>query len=114
MPELPEVETVRRSLTPIVGQTIRALVVREPRLRKRIAADLSARTIGRSIVSIDRCGKYLLFQLSDGEALLAHLGMSGTFTLVPQTTPLEEHDHVLFRFGNDSMLIFNDPRRFGL
>ncbi len=114
MPELPEVETVRRSLTPIIGQTIDALEVRERRLRKRVAADLSSRTIGRRIVAIDRCGKYLLFRLSDGGALLAHLGMSGTFTIVPNSTPLAEHDHLLFRFGNGSTLVFNDPRRFGL
>jgi formamidopyrimidine-DNA glycosylase len=114
MPELPEVETVRRSLTLIVGETISSLQVREPRLRRRIGADLSRRTVGRSIVGIDRRGKYLLLELSDGGAVLAHLGMSGTFSIVPQSTPLEPHDHVLFGFAGGSMLVFNDPRRFGL
>jgi formamidopyrimidine-DNA glycosylase len=114
MPELPEVETVRRSLTPLIGRTINSLEVREPRLRRRIAADLPARTIGRSVVGIERCGKYLILELSDGGAVLAHLGMSGTFTIVSQSTALEEHDHVLFGFAGGSMLVFNDPRRFGL
>lgn len=114
MPELPEVETVRRTLAPIVGQTISALEVREPRLRRRVGADLAARTIGRRIERIDRRGKYLLLQLSDGGAVLAHLGMSGTLTFVPQSAPIAVHDHVLFRFAGGTMLVFNDPRRFGL
>lgn len=114
MPELPEVETVRRSLTPLIGQTIESLEVREARLRRPVTADLSHRTTGRQIVRIDRCGKYLLFHLSGDETLLAHLGMSGTFTIVPISTAAGQHDHVLFRFGNGSMLVFNDPRRFGL
>lgn len=114
MPELPEVENVRRSLAPIVGQTIEALDVREPRLRRRVTADLSKRTVGRKIIGLDRCGKYLLMHLSGGDAVLAHLGMSGTFTIVPVSTALEEHDHVRFLFTNGSALVFNDPRRFGL
>ena len=114
MPELPEVETVRRSLAPIVGQTIEALDVRERRLRRRVTSDLSKRTIGQRIIRLDRCGKYLLIHLSSGDAVLAHLGMSGTFTIVPVSTPLEPHDHLRFLFTNGSALVFNDPRRFGL
>jgi len=114
MPELPEVETVRRSLTPLVGQTISSLEVRERRLRRRIAADLSARTIGREIIRIDRSGKYLLLQLTGGEAVLAHLGMSGTFKILRHSASAGLHDHVLFHFASGLTLVFNDPRRFGL
>jgi formamidopyrimidine-DNA glycosylase len=114
MPELPEVETVRRSLAPIVGQTIEALDVREPRLRRRVTGDLRTRTIGKKVVRLDRCGKYLLIHLSGGDAVLAHLGMTGTFTIVPASKPSEAHDHVRFAFEGGSALVFNDPRRFGL
>lgn len=114
MPELPEVETVRLSLRPIIGQTIESLEVREVRLRRRVAADLAVQITGRQVARIDRCGKYLLLHLSGGEAVLAHLGMSGTFTITGNSAAVERHDHLRFRFANGSMLVFNDPRRFGL
>jgi formamidopyrimidine-DNA glycosylase len=114
MPELPEVETIRRSLLPIVGACIEAVEVREPRLRRAVAADFALRLTGRVIQSIARRGKYLLFLLSGDEALLAHLGMSGALLLQPAGTPAQTHDHVSLQLSGGRQVTFNDPRRFGL
>ena len=114
MPELPEVETVRRSLLPIVGQHIAAVEVFEPRLRRPVATDFSRRLVGQTIRRIDRRGKYLLFDLSSGETLLVHLGMSGALLLQTIGTERIAHDHVRLRLSNDGQLTYNDPRRFGL
>lgn len=114
MPELPEVETVRRSLLSIVGTHIEAVEVREPRLRRTLAGDFAPRLIGREIHGIERRGKYLLFQLSGDQALLAHLGMSGALLLQTAGTPLQTHDHVSVRLSDGRQVTFNDPRRFGL
>jgi formamidopyrimidine-DNA glycosylase len=114
MPELPEVETVRRSLLPLVGRRIETVEVHEPRLRQRIADDFAARLAGQVIEEITRRGKYLLFRLSGGEALLAHLGMSGALLLQPVNAPSAPHDHVRIRLGAGLQLTYNDPRRFGL
>jgi formamidopyrimidine-DNA glycosylase len=114
MPELPEVETVRRSLLPIVGARIESVEVREPRLRRVVAHDFALRLSGRVIHGIERRGKYLLFQLSEDEALLSHLGMSGALLLQPADTPPETHDHVSLHLSDGRQVTFNDPRRFGL
>ncbi|HVO23399.1 MAG TPA: bifunctional DNA-formamidopyrimidine glycosylase/DNA-(apurinic or apyrimidinic site) lyase [Candidatus Margulisiibacteriota bacterium] len=114
MPELPEVETVRRSLLPIVGARIEAVEVREPRLRRTVAPDFASRLTGRVIQGIERRGKYLLFQLSADETLLTHLGMSGALLLQPVGAPLQTHDHVSLRLSDGRQITFNDPRRFGL
>ena len=114
MPELPEVETVRRSLLPIIGCRVRAVEVVEPRLRRPVATDFSRRLVGQVIRSIERRGKYLLFDLSGGETLLVHLGMSGAVLVQPTGTEPAAHDHVRLRLSNDLQLTYNDPRRFGL
>src|SRR5262249_31345982 len=111
MPELPEVETVRRSLLPIVGARIEAVEVREPRLRRTLAHDFARRLTGRSIHGIERRGKYLLSPLSGDEVLLAHLGMSGALLLQPAGTPPQPHDHVVLRLCGERQVTFNDPRR---
>jgi formamidopyrimidine-DNA glycosylase len=95
MPELPEVETIRRSLLPrVVGARIRDVDVRERRLRRRIQGDLAARLRGRSVVRLDRRGKYLLLDLDDGQCLLIHLGMSGSLEIRADPRTVERHDHV--------------------
>ena len=115
MPELPEVETVRRSLLArVVGALISGVEVRERRLRKPISSDFESRLVGRRIEAIDRRGKYLLLSLDDGAILLVHLGMSGSLTLAPDDAVFEPHDHVRLRFASELALTFNDPRRFGL
>ena len=115
MPELPEVETIRRSLLPhVVGARISDVVVRERRLRRPIAADFSRQLRGARIGAIERRGKYLLFQLDGGKVLLVHLGMTGSLSLSAPGTPLETHDHVVIAFDRPLVMIYNDPRRFGL
>lgn len=114
MPELPEVETVRRSLRPVVGRRIEAVEVFEPRLRRSVARELPSRVAGHTIENIERRGKYLLFRLSGGDTLLAHLGMSGALLLQPAGTPRAAHDHIRLQLSGDLQLTFNDPRRFGL
>jgi formamidopyrimidine-DNA glycosylase len=114
MPELPEVETIRRSLLPrVVDRTIERVEVRERRLRKPIATDFERRLTGRRIRDIARRGKYLLFDLDAGEWLVVHLGMSGSLE-VKATTMLAPHDHVSLHLDAGSIIVFNDPRRFGL
>jgi formamidopyrimidine-DNA glycosylase len=115
MPELPEVETTRRSLlADVVGARIVAVTVRERRLRRPVAAEFAEQLRGRRFAGIDRRGKYLLFELDDGRTLLVHLGMSGSLCLTAPSTIPHRHDHVLIDLDRDRRLVFNDPRRFGL
>jgi formamidopyrimidine-DNA glycosylase len=114
MPELPEVETVRRGVTPhVVGRAIRQIVVRESRLRWPVAADLAARARGQRILATDRRGKYLLLLLDGGDRLLIHLGMSGRLYVLDREHPLLKHDHVDIELDDERLLRFHDPRRFG-
>ena len=120
MPELPEVETVRRSLLPhLIGRRIEDVKVHETRLRRPVAPrQLRARTRGRRIAKLERRAKYLLIRL-DGEPgsdnlIVVHLGMSGRLTYVPRETPRETHTHIVFRLDDDNELRFRDHRRFGL
>lgn len=113
MPELPEVETSRRGLEPhITGQKISTVLVREPRLRWPIPAELPAYLQGGIVRSITRRGKYLLFKFDEG-TLLMHLGMSGSVRVVPKDCPATKHDHMDVVLASGNMLRFNDPRRFG-
>ncbi|MBI1814392.1 MAG: bifunctional DNA-formamidopyrimidine glycosylase/DNA-(apurinic or apyrimidinic site) lyase [Deltaproteobacteria bacterium] len=115
MPELPEVETVRRSLLPrVVGRRIVAVKIRERRLRRPIQRDFAARLIGRRIDDVERRAKYLLFHLDNGDRVLAHLGMSGALLVRDAIATAERHDHVRVRLHDGTELVFNDPRRFGL
>jgi len=115
MPELPEVETIRRSLLlHVVGARVTGVTVRERRLRRPLQRDFAARLRGRRIVELERRGKYLLFHLDDARVLLVHLGMSGSLELVPPDRPSEPHDHVAIALDSGVVLVFNDPRRFGL
>ncbi len=113
MPELPEVETTRRGLTPLlVGHTIASACVHSPRLRWPVPRDLPARVRGRRVRDIMRRGKYLLFDLESGW-LLVHLGMSGSLRVLAAPTPPGPHDHVELRFEGGQTLRLRDPRRFG-
>lgn len=114
MPELPEVETVRRSLAPVLGAEIAAVEVRERRLRRPVRADLGVETVGHRFTTFDRISKYLLCRLSSGATLLVHLGMSGTFFVRPSGAARQKHDHVIFALTDGRELVFNDPRRFGM
>ncbi|MBM3353466.1 MAG: bifunctional DNA-formamidopyrimidine glycosylase/DNA-(apurinic or apyrimidinic site) lyase [Betaproteobacteria bacterium] len=111
MPELPEVEVTRRGIAPqLVGRTITAVTVREPRLRWRVPAFVR-RLAGREVRAVKRRGKYLLLDCGDGHLIL-HLGMSGSLRLVAAGAAPGKHDHVDIALG-PRVLRLRDPRRFG-
>ena len=122
MPELPEVETVRRGLAPAMeGAVIEKAQVNRPDLRWPFPENMAARLTGQRVQTLRRRSKYILADLSSGETLLIHLGMSGRMTV--SGDPLgrfhhehpapEKHDHVVLDMENGARIIFNDPRRFG-
>jgi formamidopyrimidine-DNA glycosylase len=123
MPELPEVETVRMGLAPAMeGQRIAKVEVRDRRLRWPLPKDFEKRLQGQTVVGLGRRAKYLLADLSSGDVLLMHLGMSGSMRLgkdskpgvyYHETSKSTAHDHVVFHMGNGATVTFNDPRRFG-
>ncbi len=114
MPELPEVETVRRGLKPLVcGRRITRVICRVPKLRLPLDPQLDSLISGQRVSSIARRAKYLIFNLDRG-SLLVHLGMSGVLRLVDPDTPLKKHDHVDLELDDGQLLRYNDPRRFGL
>ncbi|MFQ5767299.1 MAG: bifunctional DNA-formamidopyrimidine glycosylase/DNA-(apurinic or apyrimidinic site) lyase [Acidobacteriota bacterium] len=116
MPELPEVESVRRSLLPLLRRRrIETVRVLETRLRRPVDGPALARTLpGRRITDLRRRGKYLLMDLSYGDLLLLHLGMSGRLRIARPADPLAVHDHLILGLGGGRELRFNDTRRFGL
>ena len=115
VPELPEVETVRRSLERLIlGQTIAAVEVREPRLRRPLAPDFATVLAGRAIRQVERRGKYLHFCLDDGRVWLVHLGMTGQLVVGDPGEAPRLHDHVLITLSNGRCLRYNDTRRFAL
>lgn len=114
MPELPEVETVRRGIAPhVAGQRIADVRVRERRLRHPVPEGLDAALRGRRITEAGRRGKYLLLVLDNGDRLIVHLGMSGRLHLLTRAVPARKHDHVDIVLENGAILRFHDPRRFG-
>ncbi len=116
MPELPEVETVRRMLEASVrGRTIRSVRLSGARLREPVSASLPRRLRGRAIGDVGRRGKYLLVGLDGGLTLLSHLGMTGRWLVVPRVPrPPGDHVHVRIGFADGGELWFEDARRFGL
>jgi formamidopyrimidine-DNA glycosylase len=113
MPELPEVETTRRGIEPlIIGQKVQQLIIRHHHLRWPIAPALAAELTGQTIYAVTRRGKYLLFHTPRG-TLIIHLGMSGCLRILPAERSPQKHDHVDLVFTNASCLRFTDPRRFG-
>lgn len=114
MPELPEVETVRRGLSPhLLGRRIERVVVRDARLRWPVPRTLAARAQGRTVTALERRGKYLIATLDSGDRLILHLGMSGRLLVVDAATPLRKHDHVDLLLDSGRLVRFCDPRRFG-
>jgi formamidopyrimidine-DNA glycosylase len=113
MPELPEVETVRRGLDPaLTGRRLLGVRIREARLRWPVPADLGRHIGSARIRALERRGKYLLLRLERG-TLILHLGMSGSLRLLDAPTPPERHDHVDLLLEGGGLLRFRDPRRFG-
>ncbi len=122
MPELPEVETVRSGLAPVMeGQVIAQIDVNRPDLRWPFPDNMAGRLKGHRVLRLRRRSKYILADLSSDETLLIHLGMSGRMLI--SGDPLgqfahnhpapEKHDHVVFYMENGARITFNDPRRFG-
>ena len=117
MPELPEVETVRRGLAlRMEGRRITHLALNRPDLRTPLPAGLAARVEGRRVTRLNRRAKYLLIHLDGGGVLIAHLGMSGrmVFSAPENGVAADPHDHVVFTLEDGSELRFNDARRFGM
>ncbi|MFP5403573.1 MAG: bifunctional DNA-formamidopyrimidine glycosylase/DNA-(apurinic or apyrimidinic site) lyase [Gammaproteobacteria bacterium] len=113
MPELPEVETTRRGLLPrLEGRRLRRIVVRNPHLRWPVPDDLEARLAGRTLQTLERRGKYLLFDFG-GPTQIVHLGMSGSLRFAESGEPAALHDHVDWQFDDGVTLRLRDPRRFG-
>lgn len=127
MPELPEVETVRRGLEPaMLGEVFARVEQKRPDLRFPLPERFVERLTGRRVESLSRRAKYLIADLDDGNALVMHLGMSGRFVVeAPGTPPTEpgayyneigrhlQHDHVVFHIGTGARVTYNDVRRFG-
>ena len=115
MPELPEVETVRRGLAKtVLGRSIIAVAVHERRLRRPLAPSFASALVDRRIEAVRRRAKYLLLDLDDGAVWLVHLGMTGTLVVVAADAPLRRHTHVVVTLDDGRTLRFHDPRRFGL
>ena len=127
MPELPEVETVRLGLAPVMeGAVIDRVDLRRPDLRAPFPPRFARRLTGRTVVGLGRRAKYLTADLDDGNVLVMHLGMSGSFRIEAESgaeiagrtyhprSKLRAHDHVVFHMSSGARVVFNDPRRFGL
>jgi formamidopyrimidine-DNA glycosylase len=123
MPELPEVETVRRGLAPAMeGERFDKVEVRRGDLRWPLPKGFAQRLHGKLVEGLGRRAKYLLADLSSGDVLLMHLGMSGSFRVGKNSAPGKyyhersksaAHDHIVFHMSNGTTVTFNDPRRFG-
>lgn len=115
MPELPEIETVCRSLRPhLLGRTINRVRVLEPRLRVRVNEKALKSLAGKRVEAIARVAKYILLNLSDDAVWLFHLGMSGKLICVEAKVARQKHDHIIAELDSGAELRYHDPRRFGL
>ena len=113
MPELPEVETTRRGITPhIENNTIKKVIVRNRSLRWPIPSGLNTKLKKQKIISVERRAKYLLLKTDIG-TLIMHLGMSGSLRILAANEPAEKHDHFEIQFEDGNCLRLRDPRRFG-
>ena len=125
MPELPEVETVRAGLLPVMeGARFERVTLNRPDLRFPFPENFAARLEGQKVERLSRRAKFLQADLSSGERLFMHLGMSGRFTIVADSSQTPgvfthaqatnpKHDHAIFTMDNGAVITFNDPRRFG-
>jgi formamidopyrimidine-DNA glycosylase len=128
MPELPEVETVRRGLEPIlVGNAFARVEQRRADLRFPLPKRFGERLSGRTVKTLDRRAKYILARLDDGEVLVIHLGMTGRFSIdrtngssielgefEDEPRPSPKHEHIVFHLGDGTLVRYSDTRRFGL
>jgi formamidopyrimidine-DNA glycosylase len=116
MPELPEVETVVRTLRPrLVGSIIRAVRLERADILDPLGTDLAAHLVGRSVTTVERRGKRIIVALDNAERFYIHLGMTGQLTVVAADEPLRNHTHLVLELAGEAKmeLRFRDPRRFG-
>jgi formamidopyrimidine-DNA glycosylase len=122
LPELPEVEAIRRSLEPwLTGARFDEVEVRRVGLRKPFPGEFRTRLVGQTVVTLSRRAKYLLAALSSADVLMMHLGMSGSFSVEVrgqrddrESSRSTTHDHVVFHMSSGAIITFTDPRRFGV
>jgi formamidopyrimidine-DNA glycosylase len=115
MPELPEVETIRRGLEPLVtGRRVVGVTVRDRRLRRPIKVAALRRLHGARLLAVHRRSKYLLIHADSGDSILLHLGMTGRLWVTTAAGPRRPHEHVVFALDDGRELRFADPRRFGM
>jgi formamidopyrimidine-DNA glycosylase len=116
MPELPEVETIRRGLHPtLLNKTLKSVIVRRDSLRIPFPKNFAKILTGRKIINLTRRSKYLLMHMEGGDVVIIHLGMSGSMKILENNIPKpDKHDHVDFCLVNNIVVRYNDPRRFGL
>lgn len=112
MPELPEVEITRQGLLPLINQTVKCVVIRNPSMRWPIPDHLTTTLSNQKLLGLTRRAKYILAEFENG-TLLIHLGMSGHISLLDRNYPAEKHDHFDIQFQDQQVLRLNDPRRFG-
>jgi len=112
MPELPEVETTRLGLLPLVGQKVGKVIIRNAAMRWPIPAQIADILPGQQLHALQRRAKYILARFDTG-TLILHLGMSGRISLLQQDEPAQKHDHFEIQFSNGNVLRLRDPRRFG-
>lgn len=111
MPELPEVETTKTSLLPLLHHRVQSVTVRDSRLRWAVPDDIS-RLVGQELRALKRRSKYILAEF-ETDQMLWHLGMSGSFRLCTAQDELRKHDHLILTFDDGTELRYHDPRRFG-
>lgn len=116
MPELPEIETLVRSLRPLLigNRIITVWFSGQPLRFPLVPDDFDRWVISQEIHAVDRRGKYLIIRLQNQAALVLHLGMSGRLSVVPAAAEIEKHTHVVFDLLNNRQMRYRDPRRFGL
>ena len=117
MPELPEVETVKRGLEEfIINENIKKVNLSEFSLRFPWPKDFVSKVVGKKIISVKRRAKYIIIGLSDNYSIIAHLGMSGSYKVLKKSEEQDyailKHDHLIFDLDNFK-IVYNDPRRFG-
>lgn len=115
MPELPEIETLKRGLQNyLTGRKILEVKLQRPDIRYKLSEELLPRIRDTTILALRRVAKYLLIDLDNDYSIAVHLGMSGRFTIRAFDHMVLKHDHVIFGLDNQWSLVFNDPRRFGM
>lgn len=114
MPEMPEVETVRRTLNPLIkGKTIKDVTIWYPKIIIGNVEVVRKKLIGKKVLGVDRYGKYLLIRLSGNLTLVSHLRMEGKYRITTPDVPKRKHEHVQFIFTDGSALRYDDVRKFG-